>query len=119
MVNEDFPRDISPRAHIAPFRDMDGRGASGDRRKQWADRERGSRPAFKSPLRGSLENARQPSREGIEGGGIEQEVGHAQSGTRMSTASIPYRMAGGNLGIAAEYDQIGLPRKFKLSGRHR
>jgi hypothetical protein len=33
----------------------------------------------------------------------------------MSTASIPYLIAGGNLGIAAEYDRIGLSRKPKLS----
>ena len=37
-----------------------------------------------------------------------------KSGTRMSNASIPYLMAGGNLGIVSEYDRIGPARKPKL-----
>jgi hypothetical protein len=63
----------------------------------------------------SLKNAHQPSQEGIEGCGVEQEVGHAQKRYQDERSVNPVPDGWPQSGHRTKCDRIGLPRNPKLS----
>lgn len=61
-----------------------------------------------------LENAHEPSREGVERFGVEQEIAHAQKRYEDEQSINPVPDGWPQFGHRAEYDRIGLARKPKL-----